>query len=161
MDKIIVMYEEYDRAVDVSLYEYVDVMSKYNQGFIICHVTKDEYKIMNEQLRNGSLLNERLPRVTSADYGYNKFRYMIAYDLYHDQVLFNNYDDENQKGSYILKRDKLSFDKQMIPFPKNRAILNYITGRRIYTTESFEDVIAHYKGLQKTTEKEKAKIKRI
>ena len=53
---------------------------------MVCHVTEEEYENMKEQLRSGNL-KERMPWITSEEgRGYNKFRYIITYDVVEKEV---------------------------------------------------------------------------
>lgn len=143
MDKIIVMYNNEDKVLNMSLYEFVKEQYKCGKKFIVCNITNDEYKEMIKQIKNGCL-QERLPRTTKDSLSYNKFRYMIAYDTCHDNILFCDYDNIDTKGSYIMNNEKIIYEKNAVKFPKDIINSRYLGGLKVYTTESYSDVISYY-----------------
>ena len=78
MGKIIVMFENEDKELNMSLYDFIDEQYRKNNPIMVCHVTEEEYNNMKKQVKSGCL-NERLPRITNNQIGYNKFRYVVVY----------------------------------------------------------------------------------
>lgn len=141
MKEIILMQGDQDRVVNLSLYDFIKRCLTNEIDFLVCNVTEEEFKKMKKQICEGCL-NERLA-IGTCDYGYDKFRYMAAYNYKDLCIKFNDYQSNKETGSYILKDDKLVFDEDKIPFTKehnSRIYCNY----KIYTTETYEDVIKYY-----------------
>ncbi len=63
MGKIIVMFENEDEELNMSLYDFIDEQYRKANPIIVCHVTEEEYSNMKKQIKSGCL-NERLPRIT-------------------------------------------------------------------------------------------------
>jgi hypothetical protein len=146
MDKIIVMFKDVDTELNMSLYEFIKEQYRHSNSITVCNVTKDEYKIMLKQIQHGCL-NERLPRVTNETIGYDKYRYLMAYDIDNNNIAVANCNNYDQIGSYYIDNDGIHYVKNGLQFPK---IHNFypIRGIKIYTTETYEDVINHYELLQ-------------
>lgn len=144
MSKIIVMFQDEDKELNMSLYDFVDEQYQYSNPMMVCHVTEEEYKIMLKQIKNGGL-NERLPRIARDELGYNKFAYLLAYNPACDNIVIANYNNLEQIGNYVVDQEGLHYDKNGIQFPKDLSISRFLgRGLKIYTTESYNDVIAHY-----------------
>ena len=58
MNTIIVMFEDRDKELNISLYDFIDEQYQKSIPIIVCHVTKEEYNTMRNQVKNGCL-NER------------------------------------------------------------------------------------------------------
>ena len=143
MNSIIVMYEDVDKELNMSLYDYIEHTYRYAIPVIVCHVTEEEYANMQKQLKSGCL-NERLPRIK--ELGYNKFRYLIAYDSECKEFLISDYDHPEGVGSYRLNEEGIKYDKMGYKI-NNHPILTRRQRfeQRIYTTETYKDVIDYYK----------------
>lgn len=145
MNKIIIMLENDDKELNMSLYDFVDEQYRNANPIMVCHVTEKEYKIMLEQIKRGGL-NERLPRITQETLGYNKFRYLLAYNRVCNNICIANYENFEQKGNYVVNSEGLHYDKNGIQFPNNPLVSRVVGwGVKVYTTETYEDVISHYK----------------
>lgn len=145
MNKIIIMLENEDKQLNMSLYDFVDEQYRNANPIMVCHVTEKEYKIMLEQIKHGGL-NERLPRITKDTLGYNKFRYLLAYDRVCNNICIANYEDFEQKGNYVVDSEGLHYDKNGLQFPNDPRVSRVVgRGVKVYTTETYEDVISHYK----------------
>ena len=58
-----------------------------------------------------------------------------------------------KKGSYILDKNGITFHEDRMQFPKDMLVARFIgPGFRIYTTESYDDVVNYY--LEKKNERE-------
>lgn len=149
MNKIIVMKEFEDREINISLYDYINSLSEDHIPFVVCHVTDKEYASMWQQVYNSHFLDERLSGIST--YNYNFSRYLMGYDGNENVVEIANYDSLKKPGSYYLKDDELIYDENKPQFTYNQ--FNYgnvsLLGIRIYTKETFDDVINHYQSLKK------------
>ena len=57
MGKIIVMFENEDKELNMSLYDFIDEQYRKANPIIVCHVTEEEYSNMKKQIKSG-FLNE-------------------------------------------------------------------------------------------------------
>lgn len=152
MNKIIVMFEKEDKELNMSLYDFIKEQYRHANPILVCHVTKEEYKIMLDQIKHGGL-NERLPRITQETLGYNKFRYLLAYDKTCNNICIANYENFEQKGNYVVDNYGLHYNKNGIQFPNDPLVSRVVGyGVKVYTTETYEDVISQYKSCQKLTQ---------
>ena len=106
MNKIIVMLENEDKELNISLYDFVNEQYRNANPIMVCHVTEKEYKIMLEQIKRGGLLNERL-QTPMETLEYNKSRYLLAYNCISRNICIANYEDFEQKGNYVLDSEGL------------------------------------------------------
>lgn len=53
MEKIIVCFKNDDIELNMSLYKFIKENHDFNQPFVVCHVTEEEYNTMISQMRNG------------------------------------------------------------------------------------------------------------
>lgn len=145
MNKIIIMYEDYDRESNMSLYDYIDCTYRHATPIMVCHVTEEEYSTMQKQLKSGCL-NERLPRIASREeIGYNKFRYFITYDKQNNNLLVSDYNNTNKIGSYTIDSEGIHYDEKGYQFTNHPvASRMWRAERKVYTTETYEDVIKYY-----------------
>ncbi len=145
MNRIIVMFQEDDVELNMSFYDYVDEQYRHAKPVIAAHVTEKEYKIMAEQIRTKGYLTERLPRATRNDLGYEKYRYLLVYNYVDNNICIANYNNYNQKGSYTLDEGGLHYHKDGLQFPYDPSVKFTVSwGIKIYTTQTYEDVIRHY-----------------
>lgn len=152
MNKIIVMFENEDKELNMSLYDFIKEQYRHANSILVCHVTKEEYKIMLEQIKHGGL-NERLPRITQETLGYNKFRYLLVYDKICNNICIANYANLEQKGNYVVDNEGIHYNKNGIQFPNDPLISRFVNcNLKVYTTETYEDVISQYKSCQKSTQ---------
>ena len=147
MNRIIVMFNDEDKELNMSLYTFIDQQYRNANQIIVCHVTEEEYSIMQKQLKSGCL-NERLPRISAiTDIGYNKFRYVVLYDKFENHLLISNYESPQELGNYTLDFNGLKYNEngfQATEYPSAMRFMScyYI---KAYTTESYQDIINHYK----------------
>lgn len=146
MKKIIVMDGEKDKELNMSMYEFVDELYRKAIPMIVCNVTKEEYEIMLKQVKSGGL-KERLPRITSQELEYDRFRYLLVNDATNNVLRIANYENPDQKGSYVVDYNGIHYNENELQFPKAPQISRIIGWKiRIYTTETYEEVIEYYKG---------------
>lgn len=130
MNNIIVIFEQEDRELNMSLYEFIDEQYRNANHIMVCHVTEKEYRNMQKQMKR-RFLNERLPNVINKeDREYNKFRYLVT----------------DEKG-YQITNSNLQY--------------NVVYSIKIYTTETYEDVVYHYKKEQDYEYKIKKKTEEL
>ena len=55
MRKIIVMFENEDKELNMSLYDFVNEQYRKANPIMVCHVTEEEYKVMLGQINHGRL----------------------------------------------------------------------------------------------------------
>ena len=148
MSKTIVMFDDKDREINMSLYDFIDEQYRKAIPIIVCHVTEKEYDSMKKQIKSG-FLNERLPRVKSEDLGYNKFRYVLVYDKLENNLLVSDYDNPKKIGSYRIDTDGIHYDENGYQLTNHPDPLRFFSCTiKVYTTESYEDIIAHYESMQ-------------
>lgn len=153
MNKIIVMDEDFDKEININLYTFIEQLYKADIPFVVCHVTEKEYSKMWQQVSKTRILNERLSG--SDDYGYNRNRYLIGNNIKEKILEIADYNDLHKKGSYFIKDNEIVFDENAWQFTNNPLGLGYsgisFLGKRIYTTETFDDVINHYQLIKELT----------
>lgn len=148
MGKIIVMYKDEDKELNMSLYDYVDMQYRNAVPIMVCHVTEEEYSNMKDQIKLGCL-NERLPRITSEKQrGYNKFRYVITYDTKEGNLLVSDYENPQKIGSYTIDSEGIHYHEKGYQITNNPDQFRFVHRLTIYTTESYEQIIAHYEEKQ-------------
>lgn len=117
MGKIIVMFENEDEELNMSLYDFIDEQYRKANPIIVCHVTEEEYSNMKKQIKSGCL-NERLPRITDdQERGYDKFRYVVAYNSIENNLLISDYDNPEKIGNYTIDMDGIHIMKKDIKLP--------------------------------------------
>lgn len=162
MNKIIVMFENEDKELNMSLYDFIDEQYRLSNPLMVCHVTEDEYNIMKKQIKLGCLY-ERLPRITNdKDRGYNKFRYVVTYDRIENNLLISDYANKQKIGSYVVDSEGIHYNEngyQITNHPDTRGFV--FLGLKVYTTESYSDIIKHYESEQSIEYKIQEKTKEL
>ncbi len=150
MSEVIAMYEEEDKELNMSLYDFIDECYRKAIPIMVCHVTNREYVNMKEQLKSGKL-KERLPWITNEkERGYNKFRYIITYDVVENNLLISDYENPEKIGTYFLDSDGVHYDEKGHQVMDTSCFV-YRDIRwkiKVYTTETYEDIISYYKSQQ-------------
>ena len=146
MSKIIVITDK-SKELYMSLYEFIDwYWKKHNRFVMVCHVTKEEYEIMQKQMEHGGCLEEILPWPSGQKYSYDRFRYVMLYDKYTKNLAILDYKNPEKDGGYILTRDGIIYDEnasQNIHSSKNTWKFS-VRDIKVDTTETYEEIIAHY-----------------
>lgn len=162
MGKIIVMFENEDRELNMSLYDFIDEQYRKANPIVVCHVTEEEYNNMKKQVKSGCLY-ERLPRITNEEQrGYNKFRYIVTYDSFENNLLISDYDNPKKIGSYVIDTDGIHYNErgyQITNHPSPRSFI--FCCLKVYTTETYEEVISHYELQQDVEYKIQEKTKEL
>ena len=150
--KIIAMYHNKDIELNIDLYEFIYERYKYATPFIVCHVTEDEYKEMLTQIKKG-YLNERNNKIKRNELGYNKSRYMVAYNPILNNITIADYNNYEKLGNYTIDDFyNITYNEKGIPFPKDKSINRYIKGIKVYTTITYEELINYYLTLKQETD---------
>ena len=149
MSKIIVMLENEDRELNMSLYDFIDEQYRKANSIMVCHVTEEEYSNMEKQIKSGCL-NERLPRITVQDMGYNRFRYVVTYNRLENNLLVSDYDNPNKIGSYLIDSEGLHYDEkgyQITNHPMARGFA--FCSLRLYILRKVTEILLHIMRLDK------------
>ena len=142
-DNLIILDENSENEVNISLYDFIDENYKNKQSFIVSNVDENEYKEMVKQLATGEL-HKRESLYNNDNLGYNNHRYLLAYNVNDNNILISNYENFNEIGLYIIDEKGIYFDKEEIQFQKSINKLNNLGVIKVYTTETYFDVINHY-----------------
>lgn len=144
---IIVMFENVDKELNMSLYDYIKEQYQHAVPIMVCHVTKDEYEIMQQQIKDLGMLYERQACTQPQHHiGYNKFRYMLTYDKKDNSLLLSDYEHPKKIGSYVINNDGIKFIQNGYQITNHPDPLRFtcIGGYKIYTTETYKKVLEHY-----------------
>lgn len=147
-----------DNILNVNLYSYIQSCIEVGIPFSVCNLNEEEFKLLeNEIIRYGNL--DRLMSIPSCRNSYVSCRFMITRDDDDSKILFADYDNPKKRGAYEFdfKTETLGYLENSIPFTEyygsNIAKNGYTNGLKIYTTETYEDVIKYY---QEITEKKQS-----
>ena len=159
MSKIIVMFEDEDKELNMSLYDFINEQYRKANPIMVRHVTEEEYSNMKLQIKSGCL-HERLPRIiTDEERGYNKFRYVVTYDRAENNLLISDYDNPKKIGNYTIDMDGIHYNENGYQVTNHPDAHRFgFFNLKIYTTESYNDIIAHYEtvsAIRKDTIQEK------
>lgn len=84
-----VAFENEDKELNMSLYDFVNEQYRKANPIMVCHFTKEEYKVMLEQIKRGRL-NERSQRIVQEELGDDKFRYILAFNRVCNNICIAN-----------------------------------------------------------------------
>lgn len=150
---IITMNEANDKIISISIYDFIKYYR--NCPFYVCTVSNDQYKQMKKQIITTGRLAERNPH---SSVEYDKFGYLLANDIENEIIRITNSSDKS--GSYYLDDNEiLCYDSDMKPFDKDSQFSKRIMGIKVYTTETYDDIINAYKKSH-TIDLAKQKIKK-
>lgn len=150
---IITMNEANDKIISISIYGFIKYYR--NCPFYVCTVSNDQYKQMKKQIITTGRLAERNPH---SSVEYDKFGYLLANDIENEIIRITNSSDKS--GSYYLDDNEiLCYDSDMKPFDKDSQFSKRIMGIKVYTTETYDDIINAYKKSH-TIDLAKQKIKK-
>jgi len=151
MDKIIVM--EKDKILNIDIFEYIENKYKYQNNFVVCHITEKEYKTMVNQIKNDGCLKEKYSRIDNLNLGYDKYRYMLTYNPKTNVMHLADYNNPDKIGAYTIDENGISYNEEMEQFPNTSSFNTMISkATKIYTTISYEDVINHYTNIKRKNE---------
>lgn len=153
-----------DSILDMDLYSSIEMCMENGIPFSVANLNEQEFELLEHEIKVHGNLNRLLvgPRYGS----YSSCRYMITRSSDHSKILFNDYDNPEKKGTYSFDFETkiLDFNQNGIPFTEgyNRLGLvkyGYTNGLKIYTTETYNDVIEYYREFTDQKKKEKVKMK--
>ncbi|MCI8362312.1 MAG: hypothetical protein HFJ41_04145 [Clostridia bacterium] len=144
MKRIIVMFQKEDIEIDMSLYDFISNQYRNGVSMLVCNVTEAEYKEMQRQIKF-SCLRERSTRIMSnEEMGYNKFRYLLKYNNKSTDIYIYDYNNPQKRGSYTIDSEGIHYDEEGCQFPSYYTSKKNIYKLKVYTTETYDDVIMHY-----------------
>ena len=150
MDKVItVNYNTVrDNSIDMNLYSFLKLCMDSGMPFTVCNVTEEEFSAMKKDLDNRGYLSERL--VNPEFHNYYPCRWMITRSDDKNKILFADYDNPKKRGAYSFNYEThdLQYNEDEIQFLEYYHLrlidYGYTSGLKIYTTETYDDVIKHY-----------------
>lgn len=147
-----------DSVLDVNLYSYIQSCVEAGIPFSVCNLNEEEFKLLeNEIKRYGSL--DRLTSARSCRNSYVPCRFMITRGSDDSEILFADYDNPKKRGEYSFdyKTETLNYFENRLQFTGYYIPIiiqnGYTNGFKIYTPETYEDVIKHY---QEITDKKQS-----
>lgn len=144
MERIIVMFEKEDIEIDMSLYDFISNQYRNGVSMLVCNVTEEEYKEMQRQIKIGCL-RERSTRIMSnEEIGYNKFRYLLKYNNKSTEICISDYNNLKKRGSYKIDSEGIHYDEEGYQFSNNSMQKTEKYRLKVYTTQTYDDVIKHY-----------------
>lgn len=145
MNTIIVMFEDRDKELNISLYDFIDEQYQKSIPIIVCHVTKEEYNTMRNQVKNGCL-NERFSKLFDKNsIGYINSRYLLAYDKISNNLLVSDYSNTDKRGTYIIDAEGIHYQEDGYQITDHSYLSKYSFWKiKIYTTKDYNDIIEHY-----------------
>lgn len=150
-----------NNILPMDLYSNIQSFMEADVPFSVCNLSEEEFKLLESEItRYGSL--DRLISSHRHD-TYVSCRFMITRDSDHSKVLFADYDNHKKRGAYSFdfKTETLNYLEDSIPFTEyyapDIAKNGYTNGFKIYTTETYEDVIKHYQEI--TDKKQSSDVK--
>lgn len=137
-----------DSILDMDLYSSIEMCMENGIPFSVANLNEQEFELLEHEIKVYGNLNRLLvgPRYGS----YSSCRYMITRNSDHSKILFNDYDNPERKGTYSF-----DFETKILDF--NQIKYGYTNGLKIYTTETYEDVMKHYQKI--TNKKQKGSMK--
>jgi len=142
MESIIVMFDSKDKIINMSLYEFMDIEVDNDVPFSVCNVSKEEFAELVKQVNLG-YLQERFPRLDFIRKPYNTNRYIAGYCRERKEITLSNPDDVTT-GKYTIKDGILRYDEDELPLSSDDMANAFSRAVKIYTTESYRDIIKHY-----------------
>lgn len=147
--------------LNIDLYSNIQSFMEADIPFSVCNLSEEEFKLLESEItRYGNL-----DRLMSSDY--IPCRFMITRDSNDSKILFADYDNLEKKGTYKFnfKTETLNYFENSIPFTKHYipsiSKNGYTHGFKIYTTETYEDVIRHYQEITNKKQNSDTKQKQI
>lgn len=142
MDSIIVKFDSKDKIINMSLYEFMDIEVGNDVPFSVCNVSEEDYKEIDRQVRLG-YLQERIPRLDLTRKPYNSNRYVAGYNRELKEIILSNPGGVD-KGRYSIKDGILRYNEEELALSSDEMASVFGKEIKIYTTESFDDIIKHY-----------------
>ena len=139
-NKIIVMQPEKDVIVKKTIYDYLPLCE--DKIYVVNHVSEEEFSTMERQIYTMGRLRERDPNF---DFSYHLQRYLLFHHPKNAFTYVYDYDHPKKNGSYYIEDGKLFFSEMLIPFPNNGLFYNTKKDLKIYTTDTFQEILNVYK----------------
>ena len=154
IQSIIALFKERDRILPMSIYDFIAFYK--GKAFYACTVSEEDYEKMIEQINKDGLLDERIPR-TAIKGSYERKRYLLASDVENKIIRIANCDSDTVVGSYYINEDGvLCYSGEMHSFINDPVFSRKVHGVKVYTTETYEDIIANYKVKREIVDEDKA-----
>lgn len=140
---VIAVYDDKDKILPMTIYDFIE--QHRFERFYVCNVLENDFEIMKNQILYG-YLDERDPY--KKECAYNKYRYLLVNDISTEKIRIANCDSDDFQGAYYIdKENTLCFDEKMVPFHRDYITAQCARGIKVYTTESFQDIINHFKNV--------------
>lgn len=127
---IVVCSEDKQFISRMSLYGFINLSNRDN--FCVYNVSIDEFATLCSQIEEDKDINITTSRLL----------------LYHEKnteiTMITDCDSDKSKGSFYLKDKSMYYNKDMIPFHLDKNIIIDGTFIKVYTMESYEDIIKSY-----------------
>ncbi len=140
---IIVTNIEQDVIVNMSLYDFIALVK--DQNFFVCTISEKQFELMQEQIKTDGQLSERNAFAIAPCHMFN---YLMVNDLAEQKTIIM---DSKHNQNVCLEGDKIS----KIPFVKDSFSMK-VTGLRICTPLTYEEVIEYYSHSMKSEIKVKS-----
>lgn len=132
----------------MDLYSSIQSCMEANIPFSVCNLSEEEFKLLESKItRYGNL--DRLISSPRHD-TYVSCKFMITRDSDYSKILFADYDNPRKRGTYSFdfKEETFNYLENSIPFTEYYAPWiaknGYTNGFKIYTTETYKDVLKYY-----------------
>lgn len=98
---------------------------------------------MKKEIKSG-FLDERLTRILEGDLKYNRLRYFMKNDDKLNNISIADYNDFLKIGNYTWDENGIRYNKDKKQFPNDMLVSPRRRNLKIYTTETYDDVISYY-----------------
>ncbi len=134
---VVAQYRGLKDIFPLTIYEFIDLYK--DLAFYVCNVSEDDYiKICSQMDLNGMALKNH-------KCNFDEFRYLMANDIKNEIIRIADCDKENINGSYYINKEgTLCYDDRMLKFYKDPKFAKEFAGVKIYTTETYQDIINFY-----------------
>lgn len=127
---------------DLTIYDLIKVFSHFS--FCVYSVSEKDYNMMRVQIEQGKLTKDNYQKIK--DVSCDKIKYLLVTDVKNNILRIADHDQIDVHGSYYLDDSfGLHYDKNMNQFFKESDFDDMSYGMKIYTTETFDDIINSYK----------------
>jgi hypothetical protein len=127
---IIVIFDDKVKILPLSIYNFIELYK--NTPFYVCNVNKKDYEKMCEQVKNNSFETNKYLSL-----------YLLANDV--ENKIIRIASDCHQGSEYIDENNKLCYSSEIYQFYKDPIFKSSMPSIKVYTTETYEDIINSYK----------------
>ena len=140
---VIVMFEKEDKILPISLYEFMELYK--DKSYLVCNVSQVDFQKQINQIKKDGKLYERDLNKTNTYY--DQSNYLLAKRKNDEIVRIANGIDNIMDGSYCLTNNiYLYYNEKMVSFDKDETFMETFNYEiKVYTVETFKDVIDSYK----------------